>query len=425
MRPPGISYRQGSARGALTLHADKVSLSNLAQRFGTPLYLYSAQTVRSRLQTFRRAFHATRHTVCYSVKANSNLAILRLLGKFGCGFDVVSGGELERVLRADRTAATRVVFSGVGKTRDEIRLALRSGILLFNVESESELMVLADCARSLRKAARLALRVNPDVPAKTHPYISTGLHEHKFGIPIKDAPGLYRRAAGMKYLQVAGVSVHIGSQITDTSPFAATMQRVAGLVETLRGDGHRIEYVDAGGGLGIDYRNPSDFTARAGAYAKALLSPLRRLKVHLLLEPGRAIVGPAGVLITRVLYRKKNGNKTFLVVDAAMNDLLRPSLYDAYHEIVPVELESNDKKRETVDVVGPVCESGDFLGRNRRLGKMQEGDLLAVLDTGAYGMALASNYNSRPRPAEVLVDGESVKLIRKRETISELLRPES
>ncbi len=423
VRPPGFSYRQGSDRGALTLHTGKVSLSDLAQRFGTPLYVYSAQTIRSRLQTFRRAFDGARHTVCYSVKANSNLAILRLLARLGCGFDVVSGGELERVLRADRAAAQRVVFSGVGKTRDEIRFALRSGILLFNVESESELMVLADCARSLRVTARMALRVNPDVPAKTHPYISTGLHEHKFGIPIKDARRLYRGVAGVKYLQAAGVSVHIGSQITDTSPFAATMQRVAELVETLRDEGHRIEYVDAGGGLGIDYRNPSDFTARAGRYAKALLSPLRQLKIHLLLEPGRAIVGPAGVLVTRVLYRKKNGGKSFLVVDAAMNDLLRPSLYDAYHEIVPVQ--SGSKNSETVDVVGPVCESGDFLGRNRRLAKMQEGDLLAVLDTGAYGMALASNYNSRPRPAEVLVDGTSVKLIRKRETISDLLRPES
>jgi diaminopimelate decarboxylase len=377
------------------------------------------------MRVFERGFLKVPHTVCYSVKANSNLSVLRLLAKMGCGFDVVSGGELERVLRISRSAAKRVVFSGVGKTPDEMRAALKADVLLFNVESESELSSLAECAAGAKKKARLALRVNPDVPAETHPYISTGLHQHKFGIPIEEARRLYARASEMKSLEIAGVSVHIGSQITDVKPFAATMERVAELVQALRADGHAIKYVDAGGGLGIAYENPgADFDEQVASYADALLAPLRTLKVHLLLEPGRSIVGPAGALLTRLLYKKTNGKKKFLVVDAAMNDLIRPSLYRAYHEIVPVHLD-DDGTRETVDVVGPICETGDFFARDRELPSMQEGDLLALLDTGAYGMVLASNYNSRPRPAEVLVDGKSVKVIRRRETIADLVRGES
>ena len=268
--------------------------------------------------------------------------------------------------------------------------------------------------------------MNPDVPANTHPYISTGLQQHKFGIPISKARKLYAQASGTKYLQIAGVSVHIGSQITDVQPFALTMERVAELVRRLQADGHRIGYVDAGGGLGIDYEDPSPqgFAGQATEYAAALLRPLRGLKVHLLLEPGRSIVGPAGALLTRVLYRKTNGPKQFLVVDAAMNDLVRPSLYDAYHEIVAAHLDVNSARHETVDVVGPICESGDFFARGRELPVVNEGELLAILDAGAYGMVLASNYNSRPRPAEVLVDGKSVKVIRRRETMDDLLRPE-
>jgi diaminopimelate decarboxylase len=345
----------------------------------------------------------------------------------GFGFDVVSGGELERVLRVGRITAKKTVFSGVGKTADEMKLALKSGILLFNVESESELAALAECAARLKKPAQIALRVNPDVPADTHPYISTGLHQHKFGVPIAQARALYARAAESRFLKVHGVSVHIGSQITDLSPFAASMERVADLVRTLRSDGHTIAYVDAGGGLGIVYEGAgqNDFAACAARYARTLLEPLRGLKVHLLLEPGRSIVGPAGSLITTVVYKKTNNGKQFLVVDAAMNDLLRPSLYKAYHEIVPVSLAAQSSAREQVDVVGPICETGDFFARDRQLPPVKEGGLLAILDAGAYGMVLASNYNTRPRPAEVLLEGRAAKIIRRRETTSDLLRAES
>lgn len=422
--PSGFAYR-ASAGGTESLHCDAVSVTSLASQFGTPLYVYSAGLIRERLQTFDQAFRAIPHTVCYSVKANSNLGVLRLLAKFGCGFDVVSGGELERVLAVRRSLAKKVVFSGVGKTREEMRSALRTGILLFNVESESELEALSETASQLRKVARIALRVNPDVPADTHPYISTGLHQHKFGVPVREALRLYARAASNKNLQVAGVSVHIGSQITDPKPFAAAMKRVAELVRTLRKNGHETQYVDAGGGLGISYEHakPDDFKKQVAGYARALLSSLRGLNVHLLLEPGRSIVGPAGVLLTKVIYRKQNGGKKFLIVDAAMNDLLRPALYGAYHEIVPV-IKSETANPEIVDVVGPVCESGDFLARDRKLPKVGEGDLLAVMDTGAYGMVLSSNYNTRPRPAEVMVDRRKVTVVRKRESVGDLLRLE-
>jgi diaminopimelate decarboxylase len=431
-RPPGFSYREvwkGLLRRQSTgsvLCCDQISLELLAKRFGTPLYVYSASTMRQRMRAFDRAFYKVPHTVCYSVKANSNLSILRLFAGMGCGFDVVSGGELERVLRVDRRAAKKIVFSGVGKTADEMQAALKASILLFNVESESELSMLVECAERSKQKARVALRVNPDVSANTHPYISTGLQQHKFGVPIGEARALYARGSGPKYLQIAGVSVHIGSQITDLKPFAATMERVAELVRELRADGHRIDYVDAGGGLGIAYDEPElpEFSEYAAAYAEAVLKPLRGLKVHLLLEPGRFIVGPAGALITQVLYRKTNGPKKFVVMDAAMNDLLRPSLYQAYHEIAPVRLEKNAMD-EVVDVVGPVCETGDFFARDRELPMINEGDLLALLDAGAYGMALASNYNTRPRPPEVLVDGKSVKIIRRREAVEDLLRTET
>jgi len=434
-RPPAFAYCQVRNSAALVrtspsiLHCDRVSLAGLANTFGTPLYVYSASAIRERMNAFEHPFRKIPHTVCYSVKANSNLSILRLLRGMGCGFDVVSGGELERVLRANLKAAKRVVFSGVGKTANEMRAALKADVLLFNLESESELWVLAECATRAKKKARIALRVNPDVPAKTHPYISTGLHQHKFGIPIEEARRLYARASAVKSLQIAGVSVHIGSQITDVKPFAATMERVAELVRALRADGHAIHYVDAGGGLGIDYENGSlpRFAEHVSSYAAALLKPLKDLKVHLLLEPGRCIVAPAGALLTRLLYKKNNGKKKFLIVDAAMNDLLRPSLYHAYHEIAPVLLthgSSKEAEQETVDVVGPICETGDFFARGRELPVVREGDLLALLDTGAYGMVLASNYNTRPRPAEVLVDGKSVRVIRRRETTADLVRGE-
>jgi diaminopimelate decarboxylase len=428
-RPPGFLYRTvNRARAAGTvlsvLYCEHSPLTLLAERFGTPLYVYSTAAIRDHALAFEQAFHQVPHTLCYSVKANSNLGVLRLLAKMNCGFDVVSGGELERVLKVSRAAARKTVFSGVGKTATEMEAALAADILLFNVESESELSALAKCAGRLKKTARLALRVNPDVSAETHPYISTGLREHKFGVPIADAVRLYSKAATDHRLRVAGVSVHIGSQIVDAQPFAQTMERVAGLVRQLRANGHAITYVDAGGGLGIDYEHgASDFSARVAAYAQAVLTPLRGLKVYLLLEPGRSIVGQAGILLTRVIYKKTNHGKNFLVVDAAMNDLFRPALYGAYHQIVPVNATA-DGPQETVDVVGPVCETGDFLARDRELPVIQEGDLLAVLDAGAYGMALASNYNTRPRPAEVLIDGKRVRLVRRRESIADLLRLE-
>ncbi|HYM74659.1 MAG TPA: diaminopimelate decarboxylase [Candidatus Dormibacteraeota bacterium] len=431
-RPPGFVYREAK-RGLLrrgdspTLHCEGVAVQKLAEAFGTPLYVYSAETIDERYRTFDRAFRDIEHTICYSVKANSNLSILRLLAKKGCGFDVVSGGELERVLTASRKSAKKVVFSGVGKTREELTAALKAGILLFNIESESELWALAECAGRLRTTAAIALRVNPDVAAETHPYISTGLHKHKFGVPIGKARALYAKASGTRYLKVRGVSVHIGSQITDAAPFGEAMARVADFVRELRGDGHRVDYVDAGGGLGIAYdnANTNDFPAQVRGYARALTAPLRDLEVRLLLEPGRSIIGPAGVLLTSVVYKKANDGKRFLVVDAAMNDLIRPALYGAHHEIVPVTLPSReDAKTETTDIVGPVCETGDFFARDRELPAVEEGDRLAILDVGAYGMVLASNYNTRPRAAEILVSGKSVKVIRKREKISDLMRAE-
>jgi diaminopimelate decarboxylase len=430
-RPPGFTYQQ-HRRGILRprtdfiLHCDRIALTELSERYGTPLYVYSASMIRERYETLNAAFRDIPHTVCYSVKANSNLSILRLLAKRGCGFDVVSGGELERVLAADRKAARKAVFSGVGKTREQIVAALEAHILLFNVESESELWTLAECAAQLRTTAPVALRVNPDVAADTHPYISTGLHKHKFGIPIKEARHLYAKASGARYLKVSGVSVHIGSQITDVAPFGEAMARVAELVNELRDDGHRITYIDAGGGLGIAYETQDalDFPRQVAAYARVIVQPLRKLGLHLLLEPGRAIAGPAGVLLTSVIYRKANDGKRFLVVDAAMNDLIRPALYGAYHEIVPVKRADRQAGLDTVDVVGPVCETGDFFARDRGLPRIDEGDLLAILDAGAYGMVLASNYNTRPRPAEVMVDEREIKLIRRRERVTDLLRPE-
>jgi diaminopimelate decarboxylase len=428
-RPPGFVFRarKGLFRSEkAALHCEDVPLTKLAKRFGTPLYIYSATAILDRLAGFQNAFQDVPHTICYSVKANSNISILRLLAREGCGFDVVSGGELERVLAADRRAAKRVVFSGVGKSRAEMTAALKAGILLFNVESESELWALAECAARLRTVARIALRVNPDVAAETHPYISTGLRKHKFGVPIRNAREIYAKASAARYLKVAGVSVHIGSQITEVAPFAEAVDRVATLVRVLREDGHRIEYVDTGGGLGIDYQKAgSDFSEYVARYAQSVTAPLRGLNVHLLLEPGRSIVGPAGVLLSSVVYRKENGTKTFLVVDAAMNDLIRPALYDAYHAIVPVvQSKASSSGAEMVDVVGPICESGDFFARDRELPRVEEGDLLAILDAGAYGMALASNYNSRPRPAEILVRGKSAKIIRRRETVRELYSSE-
>jgi diaminopimelate decarboxylase len=362
------------------------------------------------------------------MKANSNLNILKLLAGLGAGFDIVSGGELQRVLKADKRAAGRVVFSGVGKTEPEIDAALRAGILMFNIESESELHTLARRAATLKKKARVAFRVNPDVAAATHAYISTGLHEHKFGVPVDTARELYKLAAKERWLDVSGISAHIGSQIMDVTSFNEAVTRLVDLLRELRGAGLKLRYVDAGGGLGIHYHRQAEadrtpFAERARTYAQAITGALKGMRAHVIVEPGRSIIGPSGVLLTRVVYRKQNNSKRFVVVDAAMTDLIRPSLYGAYHEIIPVRCMENEPAGPC-DVVGPVCESGDFFARNRDLPNVQEGELLAILDAGAYGMSLSSNYNSRCRAAEVLVDGKKVRVIRRRETMQDLWQNE-
>jgi diaminopimelate decarboxylase len=405
------------------LSCGKVSLELLARRHGTPLYVYSADQIVERLELFQNAFEGRDHLVCYAVKANSALAILKLLADRGAGFDIVSGGELERVLAAAPEAVGRVVYSGVGKTAAEIDLALSSGILEFNVESEAELKLLAARAAKLKRKARFALRVNPDVFADTHPYISTGLREHKFGIDIRRAPALYKSAANSRWLEAHGVSVHIGSQIRSAAPFGAAMERVAKLLRQLSREGIVLESIDAGGGLGIDYHAGSfDAAAKVSEYAAAVEEALSGFEGRLLMEPGRFLVAQAGALVACVLQVKRNGKKTFVITDAAMNDLIRPALYQAHHEIVPVKPRSG--RARVVDVVGPVCESGDFFAHDRKLPPLEPGDLIAVLDAGAYGMAQSSNYNTRLRPAEVLVEGSKSRLIRRRETIADLLAPE-
>jgi len=410
------------------LFCGRVSLELIAKQFGTPLYVYSADQIIERLALFQEAFAERDHLVCYAVKANSSLAILKLLADRGAGFDIVSGGELERVHAAAPEAVERVVFSGVGKTAPEIDRALSAGILQFNVESEGELELLAARARKLKVKARFALRVNPDVFAETHPYISTGLREHKFGIDIRQAERIYLSAAGSRWLEPHGVSVHIGSQIRSAAPFGAAMERVSKLMEQLKRTGILLNVVDAGGGLGIDYHGTSDSAGgspsiKVHEYAAAIDQALAGFKGRLLLEPGRFIVAQAGALLARVLQVKQNGKKTFIITDAAMNDLIRPALYQAHHEIVPVRPHAG--KVRAVDVVGPVCETGDFFARDRKLKPLEAGDLIALLDAGAYGMAQASNYNTRPRPAEVLVEGGKARLIRRRETIADLLGPET
>ncbi len=405
------------------MYCGEVSLEALARRHGTPLYVYSADQIVERLGLFQQALAGREHLVCYAVKANSALAILKLLADRGAGFDIVSGGELERVLAAAPEAAGRVVFSGVGKTAAEIDLALNSGILEFNVESEAELELLAARAKKLKTRARFALRVNPDVFAETHPYISTGLREHKFGIDIRKALSIYKYAAGSKWLEAHGVSFHIGSQIRSAEPFGAAMERVKKLLRQLNHEGIALQSVDAGGGLGIDYHaGKFDAAAKVREYATAVEDALSGFEGQLLIEPGRFIVAQAGALVARVLQVKRSGKKTFVITDAAMNDLIRPALYQAHHEIVPVRPRAG--RARVVDVVGPVCESGDFFARDRKLAPVEPGDLVALLDAGAYGMAQSSNYNTRLRAAEVLVEGARARLIRRRETMTDLLAAE-
>jgi diaminopimelate decarboxylase len=401
------------------LYVEQVPLANIAVQFGTPCYVYSLAALTDSFRQFADALRGREHLICYAVKANSNLAILNVFARLGAGFDIVSGGELQRVLAAGGEAR-KVVFSGVGKTVAEMRMALDAGILCFNVESAAELECLNGVAAGMGKVAAISLRVNPDVDAKTHPYISTGLKQNKFGVAYSDAIALYRKARGLPSLRITGMDCHIGSQLTETSPFIAAAEKVLALVDALVGEGIRLEHLDLGGGLGIRY---NDETPPAIAdYVAALLAALRGRSEKLILEPGRVLVGNAGVLLTRVEYLKHGEEKNFAIVDAAMNDLMRPALYDAYHGILPVKRENH--ALQSYEVVGPICETGDFIGHERNLAIAPQ-SLLAVLSAGAYGMSMSSNYNTRPRAAEVIVDGGVVHLVRERETVAQLYAGEN
>lgn len=407
------------------LCAENVRLSEIAEQVGTPCYVYSRAYIEERFRAFDGALAGRDHLICYAVKANSNLAVLNLLARLGSGFDIVSGGELERVLTAGGDPA-KIVFSGVGKTRAEMQRALAAGIYCFNVESETELEALNEVAAELGRPASIALRVNPDVDAATHPYIATGLKHNKFGIDIARAETVYRYAQSLPHLRIQGIACHIGSQLTDMAPILEALDRVIKLAGALFDQGIALQHLDLGGGLGIRYNEEQP--PPPGDYVGAILERLRSQdaryqRLRLVFEPGRAIVGNAGLLLTRVIFLKLGDERNFAVVDAAMNDLLRPALYDAWHDIAPVTVDAPRSLR-TYDVVGPVCESGDFLGRDRALG-IDAGDLLAVVSAGAYGATMSSNYNTRPRAPEVMVDGNRFQVVRRRETVAELLAPET
>ena len=401
------------------LHAENVALNQIANAVGTPCYVYSKSALSQAFERFSAGFKGTNHLVCFAVKANPSLAILNLFAKLGAGFDIVSGGELARVLAAGGDPA-KIVFSGVGKTADEMRAALEAGIFCFNVESASELVRLNDIAGYMGKIAPVSLRVNPNVDAKTHPYISTGLKNNKFGVAYEDALDIYLQAAAMPNIAIHGVDCHIGSQITELSPFLDAFDRVLALVDALEKNGIHIQHIDLGGGIGICYSDetPPEFNT----YANAMLAKLGSRSIKLVFEPGRALVGNAGVLLTKVEYLKHTETKNFAIVDAAMNDLMRPALYDAYHAIEAVQ--PHNGNTHNYEIVGPVCESGDFLGHDRELA-LAEGDLLAIMSAGAYGMSMSSNYNTRPRAAEVIVDNTQYHLIRKRELIEDLFAAEN
>lgn len=400
------------------LHCEKVPLQRIAEEAGTPVYIYSEETLRRHVRVFDEAFQSVPHLVCYAVKANSNINILRRFAQWGTGFDIVSGGELFRVLRAGGSPE-KTIFAGVGKTAGEIRYAIDSGILFFNVESGPELELIQDVAQQMKKRARVSIRANPDVDPRTHPYISTGMQKHKFGVSLPEARELYRKAREFSNIDVVGVQCHLGSQITEMGPFEEALASIRQLVLDLKADGLALQYLDFGGGLGISYNTeepPSPAT-----YGTAVACATKDLGLTIVLEPGRVIVGNAGVLLTRVLLKKDQGSKKFLVVDAGMNDLIRPALYGSHHQLWPVRSQT---ETETVDVVGPVCESADFIAKDRETAVLCAGDLLAVMSAGAYGFCLSSNYNSRPRVAEVLVSGDSYQVIRRRETYEDLVRLE-
>ena len=400
------------------LYVENIPLTNIAQRFGTPCYVYSHQALSNAYRQFEVALQSREHLICYAVKANSNIAILNLFAKLGAGFDIVSAGELQRVLTAGGTAS-KIVFSGVGKTADEMKLALQADIFCFNVESSAELERLNEVARKMGKIAPISLRVNPDVDAKTHPYISTGLKQNKFGVAYTETLALYRKAQASKNLRIMGMDCHIGSQLTDLAPFIAATEKMLALVDTLAQEGIRLEHLDLGGGLGIQYQD--EVPPSIVDYAQALIGAMHGRTEKIIVEPGRVLVGNAGVLLTKVEYLKHGEEKHFAIVDAAMNDLMRPALYDAYHHIQPVH--NNTGNKQTYEVVGPICETGDFLGNARSL-SITQGDLLAIMSAGAYGMSMSSNYNSRPRAAEVMVSGNVAQIIRERETVAQLFSGE-
>ncbi|HST30266.1 MAG TPA: diaminopimelate decarboxylase [Chthoniobacterales bacterium] len=425
-----FGYRNGK------LYCEDVDLTQAAAEFGTPLYIYSATTIVDHFTRLDAALASLDHLICYAVKANSNRAILKLLADAGAGFDIVSGGELFRAVNASADPQ-KCTFAGVGKSRAEIEYALDRRVYSFNVESEAELEQINKIAGEKNVRAPIALRVNPDVDPHTHKYISTGSHENKFGIALAEAPSVYERAAKLGNVEIVGVQMHIGSQITEANPFAAAINKVAPLARDLKSK-YGIKFFSIGGGMGIIYRRALESGSgkwwhdhggeasafSVGDYANAIIPPLRDLGLRILLEPGRFIVGNAGALITRVLYIKSAAQKRFVIVDAGMNDLIRPALYQGYHEIVPVEKGRGDSPNRAIDIVGPVCESGDFFALDREMPQVSEGELLAVLSAGAYGFTMASNYNSRPLPAEALVQGDKVKLIRKRQTLKDLVRDE-
>jgi len=401
------------------LYAEDVPVSTLAKKYGTPLYIYSYHTLVRHIRAYDEAYSAYPHIICYALKANTNGAIARTLAKYGGGADIVSGGELFRALRAG-IPSDKIVYAGVGKTEEEIRFALRSKILMFNVESEDELKEIDRVAGRMRVKAPIALRINPDINPRTHPYISTGMKEHKFGISIDRAVENYRLASRLRNVEVVGVQKHIGSQITELSPFVDAMKRILTLVDELIGRGFDIKYLDIGGGLGIPYLDETPPAPRD--LAANLLPLVNGRKITLIMEPGRSIVGNAGILVTKALYLKKGAGKDFVIVDAGMNDLMRPSLYDAYHHILPVVKQR--RSRITADIVGPICESGDFLARRRQIEKVKQGEYLAVMSAGAYGMSMSSNYNSRPTVAEIMVKGRTHSLIRRRGTYAGLVANE-
>ena len=403
-----------------SLFCEEVPISDIAADVGTPFYLYSRRTLENHFRAFDSAFAKTDHLICFSAKANSNLAVLRVFSRLGGGIDVVSGGEIYRAVQAG-VKPEKIVYSGVGKRPDEIEYALKQPILMFNIESSQELLAIDQIAGRLGAKAPVSLRVNPDVDPKTHPYISTGLKKNKFGINIQKSLDDYILASTLQNTEVIGVSCHIGSQLTEVGPFVEAVQRIKELVAKLRSAGIRIRYVDLGGGLGITYNQEEPPHPRE--YAEALMKELPGLDCTLILEPGRVIVGNAGILVTRVLYTKEGGEKNFVIVDAAMNDLIRPSLYGSYQRIQPVH--RKDRVETTVDVVGPICESGDFLAKDRKIPKVEPGELLAVMSAGAYGFTMSSNYNSRPRVAEVMADKNRFGVVRKREEYEDLIQGES